>query len=207
MHSLSNTVQPLAEHMKNLHKVEKEIIKCKHCELGFESKPEIKNHMKEAHKSYKLCRNFPHNRCEYDTECSFRHIILEQGKHICYRCGKISNSKTEMMKHVKETHGNIICKKFLQNECNFGSRCLFKHTSGIAQNVENNTVQGRAQTQDFQNTLTMRPVVGTQGRSHLQQMSTEDQQLIQTLNSQMIFMMNQMNQIQTMLGQMNPNQI
>ena len=75
------------------------------------------------------------------------------------------------MKHVKETHGNITCNKFLKKQSSFNSRCLFKHPTNIAQNVANNT---SFYAKDFQNTLTMRPV-GIQGRSQLQ---TQDQKII-----------------------------
>ena len=110
-----------------------------------------------------------------------------------------------MMKHVKDSHGNITCQKFLNNQCSFNSRCLFKHPINIEQNVDQNDEAHAQPTQDFPNTLTMRPVVATQGRSQVQQMPTQDQQLIQNLNIQMISIMNQMNQIPTILAKMKPN--
>ena len=204
-----NNVTDLAAHMTSLHKQPKEgIVNCKKCEWNFGSKAEMKVHMKEAHKSYKPCKNFPLNKCEYNEDCTFDHIILQEGQHVCFRCGHISNSKTEIMNHIKEKHGNIICQKFLKNQCSFHNRCLFQHVTSIAQNVQTISNPGHSSTsytpspQDFPDTLTMRPVVGMQGRSLLTEVKTQDQQLIQAMNSQMIMMMHQMTQIQAMLGQM-----
>ena len=172
--------------------------------------------MKEAHRSYKPCRNFASNRCEYDGDCSFYHIILEKGEHICYRCAHKTKSRTEMMRHIKNEHGNIICHRFLRNQCNFGSQCLYSHSVPSAQNVQRNRANSHSDSthvptaQDFPDTLTSGPVVGAQGGPQIQtpaqplhHVSQDNQQSIQSLTSQMVIMMNQMNHIQAILAAMN----
>ena len=58
----------------------------------------------------------------------FNHIVLEQGKHICYKCGHIKGSKTNLLKHVTKKHGDIQCHKFKTNQSDYKSeRCLFSH--------------------------------------------------------------------------------
>ena len=78
-------------------------------------------------KSSKPCLNFQTSNCEYDSECDFLHIILNQGDHICYKCGDILGNKTFLITHISREHGNEPCKKFAANKCTFGNRCLFKH--------------------------------------------------------------------------------
>ena len=34
---------------------------------------------------------------------------------------------TEIMRHIKETHGDTICHKFLKNQCSRNIRCMFIH--------------------------------------------------------------------------------
>ena len=39
------------------------------------------------------------------------------------------------MKHIKDTHSDVLCKNFLENYCSYGIRCMFKHVETPAQNV------------------------------------------------------------------------
>ena len=203
----------LAQHMNMAHKKENNNqTKCSKCELSFSSKEELELHLKD-HQSYKPCRNFGSNNCEFnEDECSFRHIILEQNQQICYKCGSITTSKTELMKHIKEEHGSELCHKFLENKCTFGSRCLFTHIISPVQNVDRVSTPARHTMKDFPNTLTTEPVVRPQGRPQnvppaplWSQICQQDQNPIQALTTQVMLMMNQMNQIQTMLTKINGN--
>ena len=186
------------------------LTKCYQCELSFSSKEEMKQHLKE-HKSYKPCRKFQTNSCELiEEDCSFNHIILGPNEQICYKCNHITTSKTELMKHIKDMHGNEVCHKFLANKCDFASRCLFRHTSSAVKNVDRVSTPARHTMQDFPNTLTTGPVVRPQGRPQNQslvptwsQICQQDQNSIQTLTSQMMLMMNQMNNFQTILATLN----
>ena len=78
-------------------------------------------------KSSKPCRNFQTSNCEYDSECDLLHSILNQGEHICYKCGDILGNKTFLMTHISREHGEEPWKKFAANKCTFGNMCLFKH--------------------------------------------------------------------------------
>ena len=78
------------------------------CDSMFPTKNDLNRHIKENHKTHKPCNKFPGNRCEYDDECRYRHVILQQGQHICYKCGEITMSRTDMMNHIKETNGNSV---------------------------------------------------------------------------------------------------
>ena len=212
--SISNVyfryIDALAKHTNMAHKNENlNLQKCSQCELSFSSKEEMEQHLKQ-HKSYKPCRNFRSNSCELNEVCPFEHIILEQGQHICYKCGSITISKTKLMKHIKDKHGNEVCHKFLENKCDFGSRCLFRHTGLPVQNVDLDSTPARHTMQDFPNTLATGPVVRTEGRPQNQslaptwaQICQKDQNLIQTLTSQMMLMMNQMKNFQTILATLN----
>ena len=102
--------------------------KCDNCDIKFNNQTNFDAHIRENHLTYKPCKTFATNECEYEGECRFRHIILQRGQHICYKCGVIFNSKTDLTRHIKNVHGNEICKKFKENKCQYGSKCHFKHT-------------------------------------------------------------------------------
>ena len=125
------------EHMERAH-LQREFT-CTRCNRKFKTKQTFNKHNKEVHRtSYKPCRNFPLNKCEYDGECNFYHVILNQGQHICYKCGEKSDNKTLMMKHIISEHGDEECKRYLENKCTYGEKCFFKHKRTIAQNVTTN---------------------------------------------------------------------
>ena len=67
--------------------------------------------------------------------------------------------KSDMRKHIVETHGKDICHKFLQNNCT-ARRCFFSHNVMIAQNGKRseNQLTPRVPTQqDFFDLSTVRP--------------------------------------------------
>ena len=111
----------LYQHMDMIHKK----FECNLCNTLFKTRKGLNIHSKEIHnKKFKLCRNFPSKNCEYDSECTFQHIILNQGEHICFKCGDVYKSKTLLLNHIKSDHGQETCKRFLQNNCTFGERCF-----------------------------------------------------------------------------------
>ena len=62
-------------------------IKCYQRDLDFESEKEVKSHIRNNHKTYKACKNFVANQCQYaEDECSFNHIILQLDQHLCFKC-------------------------------------------------------------------------------------------------------------------------
>ena len=62
------------------------------------------------------------------SPCRFNHIILQSNEEICFKCGLRFSSKTDIITHIKNSHGNTVCHKFLQNECERSSEeCLFSH--------------------------------------------------------------------------------
>ena len=213
----------LARHTQMAHKKSGEPkIKCYQCDIDFESEKEVKSHIRNNHKTYKPCKNFAANQCQYaDDEYSFNHVILQQDQHICFKCGNKYSSKTEMMNHVKEKHGDIICHRFLKNQCPHNNRCLFSHNVQSAKTVIIDSGGSQAPVtpiptaQDFRHPLTaMGPAVGREERAktnfqQVQQMSLLNQQQILSVTTQVIsqLMPAIMIQINATLASMNPNPI
>ena len=121
---------------------------------------------------------------EYDNECHFHHVILNQGEHICYKCGEICNNKTLLMRHITSEHGKEQCKKIAAGSSNFGDRCLFKHTNIIVQNVLISPNQETPQV--FQNipTTDQQLMVGQEERVLLQTMKQLMNQMMRKMNFQ-----------------------
>ena len=115
----------LVEHIGMSHTNQTELT-CNLCKLKFRNKLQLNAHMVSKHRrTYKPCRNFPN--CEYDSECSFYHIVLKQGEHICYKCADVFNNKTLLLKHIASVNGEEPCQKFKANKCTIGNTCFFKH--------------------------------------------------------------------------------
>ena len=146
-HNIEATIQVEQENTEETQKQEK----CYLCNKTFNSKRELSNHIKVEHKTYQPCRNFPNNSCAYQDDCRFNHVVLEEGTHICFKCGKTEASKTALMKHVKETHGSIPCFKFKSGNCRFNeSSCMFSHASVVPCVPQPNAPPARAEfQQDF----------------------------------------------------------
>ena len=125
----TNNRDQLSEHIAKANKqANQATFKCTPCQLDFRNQREMNIHNRNIHrKSFKPCRNFPSNNCEYDSDCNFYHVILEQGEHICYKCADVFKDKTLLMNHISKEHGQEICKKFLENKCHFGYKCLLRH--------------------------------------------------------------------------------
>ena len=109
----------IIEHHKSL--------KCNQCGESIVDRNKLKEHMIESHKSYKPCTKYKNDNCN-EVPCRFNHIILQANEEICYRCETRFRSKTDLIKHIKEQHGNIVCHKFIQNKCERSSEeCIFSH--------------------------------------------------------------------------------
>ena len=91
------------------------------------------------------------------------------------------------MKHIKDTHGDIMCKHFLGNSCSYGTRirCMFRHRG--SHNV------ARQKQPDFWEAPTgghMNLTVGTHNQTVTE---TEVMQMTQMMSQ----LMNQMNRLIT----------
>ena len=107
---------------------------CRSCDQIFSNIESQNRHIIEDHQSHKPCREFATNSCGYERDCRYKHIILKKGEHICYKCGLIFTSKSSLLDHIKNNHHEM-CLKFLEGNCTFGIRCIYKHTTTSAQNV------------------------------------------------------------------------
>ena len=119
--------------------------------------------------SYKPCKKYAVNKCGVQSECRYSHVILPPGVNVCYKCGVTSSSKTDIMKHIKSSHGTEICHNFLLNKCDFDN-CMFSHSISNGLNVEiipeRDMVTPTAPTEeDFVNPPTTGPVVRTEPRA------------------------------------------
>ena len=180
-----DTKEGLQQHIKRTHSSE---FWCTSCETRFETKNDLDQHIFNNHKSHKPCREFTkNNKCEYDTECRYNHTLLLQGEQICFKCGDKLKSQSLLMKHIKDTHSDIICKNFLENSCSYGTRCMFRHRGPPAHNV------ARQKQADFWEAPTgghMNLTVGTQNQTVTK---TEVMQMTQMMSQ----LMNQMTRLIT----------
>ena len=113
-------------------------IPCKTCRQLFPTISEIRSHRKTEHPSYRPCRNFPgtsaEDRCKYGAQCNWKHIELSEGAHICWNCGNIFKSISDLNFHRKQIHNNMgPCKKLNKpGGCSRGEEyCLFKHETQV----------------------------------------------------------------------------
>ena len=181
----------LYQHMDIVHKK----FECNLCNTLFKTRKDLNIHSKEVHnKKFKPCRNFPSKNCEYDSECTFQHIILNQGEHICFKCGDVLNNKTLLLNHIKSDHGQETCKKYQENNCNFGERCFYRHIIN-ARNVRTPQQQSASPTphvtaqQVFQQAPTFwNSVVGPQNNS-------DTIINLNQITKQILLMMSQMSQV------------
>ena len=102
--------------------------KCNLCEQICQYMKDINSHMIKDHQTYKPCVKFEANKCGEASKCRFRHIKLKESEEICYKCGQICTSKTDIINHIKDIHGNEVCHIFLSNQCSRSSaQCIYKH--------------------------------------------------------------------------------
>ena len=116
------------EETDNMEGVEEQGHKCNMCGQVFNTKREMSSHIKTSHKTFQPCKFFATNSCDKGSECRFNHIIPDGNKHMCYNCGTEENSKTDLMKHIKTSHGDIPCSRYRAGNCRFNSTsCIYSH--------------------------------------------------------------------------------
>ena len=63
---------------------------------------------------------------------------MKENEVACFTCSEMFTSKTTLMRHIKKEHGNVLCWKFLKNQCEFSNAsCLFTHSKGETINTLN----------------------------------------------------------------------
>ena len=209
-----STKDELDTHTINKHRSHKQVYDCRSCDMKLNTKDELDNHIINKHKSHKPCRNYANNTCEYER-CRFNHIVLEGRQKICFKCGDLLESQKDLRRHMKETHGGIICKKFLENKCSHESYCMFSHMNSPAQSVERrpNTTQSNTQ-EDIRNKpaqLVARGVNSTQSNTQgdfriptagqsSPAVGALTQQEVQNMGHMMNKMMTQLNMVMSKMG-------
>ena len=169
----TNNKNTLIQHLERSHN--KHI--CNNCNMFLNSKNQLNQHIQDEHITYKPCRDYATNSCEYKEEFRYRHIKLRDNEHICYKCGTLSATVKDLMKHIQEIHGSQPCTKFAIGQCDRNSRCWYSHS-----NVTNNTTTqntSNVEDQDFQGPPTTRgqysQVVGAGRQQKMHQVSKETQ--------------------------------
>ena len=109
--------------------------------------------MRENQITYKPCRNI--KTCVYAPRCRYNHKEYPEGHQVCYKCGSVSKTLHDLMKHRKKEHKVPLCKNFLKNTCQFSEHdCYHMHTSKApntpVQIVGNSPNQSESQDQGFQ---------------------------------------------------------
>ena len=177
-------LEGLSIHMDMTHKETDEFIlqfKCRSCQKEFNSKDELDKHIIDNHKSHKPCKNCATNNCEYKSEeCRFDHTILQHGEVVCFKCGKKFLQKSLLLNHIKSSHDDP-CLKYLEGNCTYGRRCVYKHIDINVQNV--------AKKQNFQT-----PQVNS--HQDFPSLPTRENRLV-GIENKMTQIMNQMERIMT----------
>ena len=113
-------------------------IKCNFCEEVFRSRNTLLMHKKDAHKTFKPCRD-PVN-CVYQNGCYFSHVPVTIGKFRCFPCGEEFETKNTLMIHRK-IHGEVrVCTKLISSQCDRGDSCWWSHNANnqVFQKVKEN---------------------------------------------------------------------
>ena len=125
-------------------------LNCKFCDFKTQSKQDLETHKLNTHRSYKPCTKFAKGECTYGDACIFNHKILSDKDFICYTCGNVFQTKTELLKHIKTVHGHVNCRNFTLNKCRYSSEaCFFTHEKDLHSNKETSN-----DNLDFQNVMT-----------------------------------------------------
>ena len=125
-------------HVSHIIEPNKFSFRCKSCYEVHSSKSDLNKHIQMVHTKHKPCIKFQANKCEWDGECIYKHIVMKENEIACFTCGEIFTSKTTLMRHIKKEHGNVLCQKFLNNQCEFSNTsCLFTHSKGETINTFN----------------------------------------------------------------------
>ena len=100
--------------------------RCTHCMKDFIYRIDLTKHLREAHKTYKPCRNL--SDCTYAPKCRYNHKKYPEGTQVCFECGFTFTTVHDLMKHRKRNHKVPLCKAFLKNNCGFSADdCYHTH--------------------------------------------------------------------------------
>ena len=115
-----NNNELLKEH-KKLHQQ----FNCSKCSELFDDENELKKHFK-SHLKFIPCKNAAN--CQYREKCYYSHEPKNENEFPCYECGSKFENLKALMGHRKTQHDSPVCKKFLDNNCNFSDQgCWFSH--------------------------------------------------------------------------------
>ena len=127
----------LKKHMEQMHHQPSELVqhgeigpllKCRDCENEFTCKPDLMDHRRDIHPELRrTCRYKREGNCRYpDAVCWYSHDKKQdmpatnpEGRHKCITCENKFSSKSQMMRHRKIEHPEIVPK------CKDGDRCTF----------------------------------------------------------------------------------
>ena len=140
-----NTKAVLSKHisLKHVRRVvlNENLIECKYCGKQFNSKSEFMHHRKNDHSgTVAYCRNNVVGKCPFaDDACWWRHDneVTASDNISCFICDKTFNTKSEMMKHRKRDHKQIVkvCEKFKEQLCRYKSdSCWYSHEEEVDKN-------------------------------------------------------------------------
>ena len=95
---------------------------------------EIRTHRKAEHPNYRPCKNYPgtsaEDRCKFGDRCDWPHLHLSPDSHICWTCGNIFTSQSDLSIHRKKVHKSTgPCKYYGQpGGCKRGDEgCHYLH--------------------------------------------------------------------------------
>ena len=134
--NLVNFTNHSTKHRPNENLIVERSFRCNFCALTFGTKQELNQHKKQNHRTFKPCKNYATNNCEFDSDCLYNHVALKEGEFICFRCGDRFHVKRNLVNHIQTIHGHIQCRKFKDNNCTFGNKCLFKHNVNSEQSED-----------------------------------------------------------------------
>ena len=109
------------------------------------------NHRQTDHPSKKMCRYFLKDECIFDeVTCWYKHYTqLEQESitegivHTCRKCDVTTETRNELMHHIKKTHRETlsICRRFREGNCERGEDyCWFSHSMEKQEKTEQKEV-------------------------------------------------------------------
>ena len=103
-------------------------------------------------------------------------------------------SQNDLMRHMKEKHGGKSCKRFQDNKCSFGTRCMFSHETVPARSVERSqnrteTIITQNQTHDFRE---FPQIGGQRNLAVTREVVTNMSQIMTQMMSQLNIVMNKM---------------
>ena len=147
----------------NEHKDTHHQFKCSKCSEHFDNENDLKIHFK-SHLQYIPCKNV--SSCKYGENCYYNHEPRKENEYPCYECGNTYQDIKTLMGHRKSQHGRPVCKKFLDNSCNFSEQgCWFSHklTHQMQPVFQKDTVKLKPplENNNFQNQILLKSMLET----------------------------------------------